>query len=45
MQNPEHPHEPSGVETALTLLGSAVAIALLFIIGNQVPDLLLAMAR
>lgn len=40
-----HDHEPSGHETALTLLGSAVAIALLLVIGNQVPDLLLTLAR
>lgn len=40
-----HDHEPSGIETALTLLGSAVALALLIALGNQVPDLLLALAR
>lgn len=45
MQTHDNDHQTSGLEYALTLLGSAVAIALLFVIGNQVPDLLLALAR
>lgn len=40
-----HDNEPSGIEAVLTLLGSAVAIALLILIGNAVPDLLLTLTR
>lgn len=45
MQTHDHDHEPGGHQTALTLLGSAVAIALLIAFGNAVPDLLLNLIR
>lgn len=40
-----HEHEPSGMETTLTLIGTAVAIAALLVLGNLVPDLLLYIGR
>lgn len=38
-------HEPSSMEYALTLLGTAGAIAALLAIGNLAPDMFLAMLR
>ena len=38
-------HEPSSMEYALTLLGTAVAIAALLVLGNLAPDMLLALLR
>lgn len=37
--------QTSGVELALTLIGSAVALVALVAIASQVPDLLLALVR
>lgn len=40
-----HESETSGMETTLTLIGTAVAIAALLVLGNLVPDLLLYIGR
>jgi hypothetical protein len=45
MQTHDNDPQTSGLENALTLLGSAIAIGLLIAIGSQIPDLLLALAR
>lgn len=41
----DHDNETSGLEFALTLIGSAVALVALVAIASQVPDLLLALAH
>jgi hypothetical protein len=38
-------HQPTRLETTLTLGGSAIAIAVIIAMGNLLPDLLLAFAR
>lgn len=40
-----HESETSGMETTLTLIGTAVAIAALLVLGNLAPDMLLALLR
>lgn len=40
-----HESETSGMETTLTLIGTAVALAALLALGNLAPDILLAMLR
>jgi hypothetical protein len=43
MQTHDHDQETSGLEYALTLIGSAIALVALVAIASQVPDLLLAL--
>jgi hypothetical protein len=43
--NQTNDHEPSRLETTLTLGGSAIAIFTIIALGNLLPDLLLAFAR
>lgn len=40
-----HEHEPSGMEYALTLIGTAIALVAVLVIGNLAPDMLLALLR